>query len=90
MRCPDFHKFKMFYLYILHSIKNGRYYVGSCQDLEQRFKQHNSGLVKSTKGYLPWELVYNEQYKTLSEARKRENQVKSWKKRLAIERLIKH
>jgi len=80
----------MFYFYILHSIKNGRYYIGSCQDLEQRIKRHNSGLVKSTKGYLPWELVYNEEFKTLSEARKRESQVKGWKKRLAIERLIKH
>lgn len=80
----------MFYLYILHSIKNGRYYIGSCEDLDRRLSMHNRGLVKSTKGYLPWEMVYNESYSTLSEARKREYQVKGWKKRVAIERLIKH
>lgn len=78
----------MFYFYILKSIKNGRYYVGSCHNIEERLKRHNGGMVKSTKAYLPWKLMYNEEYITLSEARKRELQVKSWKKRLAIERLI--
>ena len=84
-----FIKFKMFYTYILQSLKNGRYYVGSCEDKERRFHQHNSGLVKSTKFYLPWKIVYTEKYKTLQEARKREYQVKGWKKRIAIEKLIK-
>ena len=78
----------MFYLYILNSIKDGRYYLGSCADINKRFNQHNSGLVKSTKVHLPWKIVYTEEYKTLSEARKREYQVKSWKKRAAIEKLI--
>jgi len=78
----------MFYLYILNSIKDGRYYVGSCADINKRFHQHNSGLVKSTKFYLPWKIVYTEEYKTLSETRKRESQIKSWKKRAAIEKLI--
>ncbi len=62
--------------------------MGSCSDMDRRISQHNSGLVKSTKFYLPWKIVYTEEYRTLSEARKREYQVKGWKKRLAIERLI--
>ena len=78
----------MFYLYILHSIKSGRYYVGSCADIKKRLHKHNSGLVRSTKFYLPWKIVYTEEYKTLSEARKREYQAKGWKKRTAIEKLI--
>lgn len=78
----------MFYLYILHSTKNGRYYVGSCADISKRLNKHNSGLVRSTKFYLPWKIVYTEEYKTLPEARKREYQVKGWKKRTAIEKLI--
>jgi putative endonuclease len=80
----------MFYFYILRSIKNGRYYIGSCKDIKERLRRHNSGLVKSTKYYSPWELVYNEEYQTLSGARQRECQVKGWKKRSAIKRLIKH
>lgn len=80
----------MFYTYILKSKQNGSYYIGSCQDLEIRLKNHNGGQVKSTKRYMPWELVYYEQYNLLADARKREKQIKSWKKREAIEELIKH
>ncbi|MFH1968539.1 MAG: GIY-YIG nuclease family protein [bacterium] len=79
----------MFYTYILKSLNNGSYYVGSCEDVDVRFNQHNEGQVKSTKRYIPCKLVYKEEYKTLSEARKRETQIKSWKKRSAIEKLIK-
>ena len=62
--------------------------MGSCADISKRINQHNSGFVRSTKFYLPWEIVYTEEYETLSEARKRELQIKGWKKRAAIEKLI--
>jgi len=79
----------MFYTYILKSLNNGSYYIGSCEDVDTRFNLHNTGQVKSTKRYVPWKLMYKEEYKTLSEARKRETQIKSWHKRVAIEKLIK-
>ncbi len=79
----------MFYLYILKSQKNESYYIGSCSNLLSRFDLHKRGLVPSTKRYLPWELIYYEKYETLGEARKRELQIKSWKKRGAIEKLLK-
>jgi len=63
--------------------------VGSCNDISIRFNLHNKGLVRSTKRYVPWELKYTEEYKTLSEARKREVQIKSWKKRSQLEALFK-
>jgi len=37
--------------------------------LEKRVKQHNLGQNKSTKGFLPWELVYYEEFQTRGEAR---------------------
>jgi len=79
----------MFYTYILKSSKNRSYYVGSCGDIDERFNLHNTGQVESTKRYVPWKLMYKEEYKTLSEARKRETQIKSWHKRAAIDKLIK-
>jgi len=79
----------MFYTYILKSLFNNSYYVGSCEDVKERLNWHNKGLVKSTKRYIPWKLMHTEEYETLSEARKREMQIKSWKKRSAIERLCK-
>jgi putative endonuclease len=78
----------MFFTYILISKLDNSYYVGSTNNLENRLKKHNSGFVKSTKAKVPWELVYSEKYDNLSSVRVRESQIKSWKSRLAIERLI--
>jgi putative endonuclease len=78
----------MFFVYILKSKIKGAYYIGSCENISIRFNQHNKGLVKSTKRYLPWSLVYKESFDTLARARKRELQIKSWKSRRAIERII--
>ena len=79
----------MFYLYILKSFKNSSYYIGSCEDTKKRLALHNRGLVKSTKRYIPWQIEYAEEYTSLSAARTRELQIKSWKKRSAVEKLIK-
>lgn len=77
----------MFHIYILE-LKDKSYYVGSTSDLEDRMKEHKSKKVKSTKNKLPFELKYTEQYTTRSEAQSREYQIKKWKSRKAIERLI--
>lgn len=78
----------MFYIYILKSEKSGKYYVGCSNNIERRLQEHNNGLSKYTRLNKPWILVYKEQFNNLSEARLREKQIKSWKKRSAIERLI--
>ena len=62
----------MAYLYILKSSKYNRNYTGVTEDIEKRLAKHNSGLVKSTKHWAPWVIVYTETYLTLSEAKKRE------------------
>jgi len=80
----------MFHTYILKSKINNNYYIGSCNDLSKRIKLHNSGLVRSTKRYLPWTLIYSENFENLSSARKREGQIKSWKSRKMIKKLIEH
>ncbi len=46
-----------FCVYILRSLKNGDFYIGSTGDLDNRFKLHNCGKVKSTKAYIPWKLL---------------------------------
>ncbi|PIT92196.1 MAG: hypothetical protein COU08_03885 [Candidatus Harrisonbacteria bacterium CG10_big_fil_rev_8_21_14_0_10_42_17] len=35
-------------VYILQSLKNDRYYVGSTDNFERRFGQHRTGRVKAT------------------------------------------
>ena len=62
----------MFYLYIIKSINKDYNYLGVTSNLEKRLYSHNNGNGKSTKPYKPFMLFYKEEYKTLSEARKRE------------------
>ena len=78
----------MFYIYILHSQLNNKYYIGSTQNTEERLIRHNSGRSKATKTGIPWIIVYTETYSSRSEALKREYQIKSWKSRVMIEKLI--
>jgi len=66
----------MFYVYILQSKKDLDLYVGSTNDLRKRFKEHNSGKVRSTKHRIPFVLVYYEAYKSEEDARKREHNLK--------------
>ena len=62
----------MFYVYFLKSCENNDIYVGSCENIEVRFANHNRGRVKSTKGYRPWQLLEYEEYPTRSEAVRKE------------------
>jgi putative endonuclease len=56
-------------------------YSGSCIDIQEREDKHNSGKgAKYTRAHLPVKIVYHEEYATLGEARKREAEVKKWKK----------
>jgi putative endonuclease len=80
----------MYYVYVLKSAILGIYYVGSTDDIDRRIKEHNNGLSKYTKNKGPWVLLYSERYNTLKEARQREKLIKSWKKRTAIEKLIRN
>jgi len=61
-----------YYTYILKSKIKDRYYIGSCSDLNKRIENHNLGHSRSTRGYIPWEIIYNEEYKTKTKAIKRE------------------
>lgn len=66
----------MFYIHLLKSKKDEELYVGFTNDLERRIKEHNNGLVASTKLRVPFELIYCEGYKSEKDARHRENNLK--------------
>jgi len=66
------------WLYILR-LKSDQLYIGSTTDLDQRYKDHCSGKAcRTTKIDPPTELVYSESFKSFSDARKREAQIKRW------------
>ena len=66
----------MFYVYVLKSKKDGKFYTGSTNNLRKRFEEHNNGKVFSTKNRRPFELIYYEAYKSEKDARKRESNLK--------------
>ena len=76
------------YLYVLQSQTSGRYYVGSTTDLARRLSEHNRSHSPPTSGRGPWELVYQESFSTLLEARRRELEIKKWKSEKLITHLI--
>ena len=48
----------MYYVYILRSSKSNIFYYGFTEDLKKRFREHNIGKSKFTKGHIPWALVF--------------------------------
>ncbi|HCZ35474.1 MAG TPA: excinuclease ABC subunit C [Cytophagales bacterium] len=67
----------MFFTYVIQSINHDFLYKGHCEDLDERLKQHNAGTTKSIKPYIPFKLVYFEEFQTREEAIKREKYFKS-------------
>jgi len=66
------------YMYILECC-DGSYYVGSTNDLDLRFQQHQNGEgANHTRKRLPVELIYYEKFDRIDEAFYREKQVQGW------------
>ncbi|MBW1700124.1 MAG: GIY-YIG nuclease family protein [Deltaproteobacteria bacterium] len=78
-----------FYVYILQSLKDGSYYIGSTNNLENRLKRHNQGRSRYTKSKCPWQIVYSEQFSDRSSAAKRENFIKQRKSKNFIDSLVR-
>ena len=64
------------WVYILQSQKDGRYYVGSTADLAKRLIHHKGGHTPSTKRLGQVELVFEQEYEHLQDARKIEKRLK--------------
>jgi len=78
----------MYYVYVLQSEKDKRFYVGYTNDLRKRLRQHNEGKVNSTKDRTPLRLVYYEACLNQQDATHREKYLKtSWGKRYLRNRL---
>jgi len=67
----------MYYVYLLKSEKDGKFYTGSTDDLKRRIVEHEAGYVKSTVRRKPLKLIYYEACLNEEDARKRERYLKS-------------
>ena len=76
------------FVYIMASQKNGTIYIGVTSDLIKRIYEHREGLIGGfTKRYGCKSLVWFEAHDDLQGARRRELQIKEWKRAWKI-RLI--
>ena len=78
-----------YFVYIIQSLKDGTYYVGSTRDLNERLERHNQGRSNYTKAKRPWKLRYSEKHPDRSSASIRENEIKSRKSKSYIESLVR-
>ena len=77
---------KLYYLYILASMKNGTLYIGETNNLLRRVYEHKNDLVDGfTKKYKVHKLVYYEEINDAYAAIQREKQMKKWKRQWKID-----
>ncbi len=78
----------MYYVYVLESKKDKKFYTGLTWNIEKRLQEHNSAISKTTKGRRPLKLVYYECCLNRKDAMRREKYLKTtWGKRYIRNRI---
>ena len=60
------------FVYMLKSLKNGKYYVGISENVVRRLKEHNTDKLKTTSKNAPYIVVFEKEYCDYRTARKHE------------------
>ncbi|TSC88005.1 MAG: putative endonuclease [Microgenomates group bacterium Gr01-1014_5] len=68
---------QFYYIYILRSLKTGKFYTGYTNDLRKRFIEHQNGKSTYTKVHGPYELIYYEACLNQQDATAREKYLKT-------------
>lgn len=79
----------MFYVYILHSIRDGKLYTGYTPNLKSRLKAHDGGFVRSTKFRRPLKLIHYEIFLNEKDAKRRELYLKGGNGKKELEVMLK-
>ena len=74
--------------YVLMSAGQDYLYKGSCRDLKKRLADHRAGRVSHTKNRRPLSLAHFEYFENFTDARKRENFLKSGAGRTLLKSMI--
>ncbi len=77
------------YVYVLRSLLDGRFYMGSTKDLKKRLELHNSGAIRSTNPRRPFELVFYEAYRNEHDAKRRESYLKTAKGKTTLRTMLR-
>ncbi|OGX23888.1 MAG: hypothetical protein A3J51_01980 [Omnitrophica WOR_2 bacterium RIFCSPHIGHO2_02_FULL_45_21] len=77
------------FVYILRSLKNNKFYIGSSSNLVTRFRQHQLGYVKATRYIRPLKLELFQEYSDINLARAIEQKLKKLKRKDYVENIIR-
>lgn len=77
------------YVYVLRSLTDGQFYVGTTRSLRRRVAQHSWGQNASTAKRLPFELVYFEGHLNRTDALRRERYFKTTKGKVTLRQIIR-
>jgi putative endonuclease len=79
-----------YYVYVLQSLKDRKFYIGSTTNLRNRINDHNNGRNISTKNRKPFKLIYFEGYLNKKDALGREKFLKSGSGRRYLKKQMRH
>ncbi|MEO9534406.1 MAG: GIY-YIG nuclease family protein [Crocinitomicaceae bacterium] len=78
-----------FTTYILYSEELDKFYVGYTGDeIDERLRKHNSNHKGFTGKASDWKVVWKEEFENKSDAFSREKEIKNWKSRKMIIKLV--
>ena len=80
----------MFYIYILYSIRLDVFYKGHCENIENRFQRHNTGLEIYTRKGMPWTLLWCIAKESKSEAYRLELKLKNLSRKRLVAFMLKY
>jgi putative endonuclease len=78
-----------YFIYVLRSLTDSKFYTGFTNDLIQRFEAHNSGQVPSTKNRRPFKLIYFEGCCSKEDAMHREKYLKTYYGKMFLKNRLK-
>jgi putative endonuclease len=82
----------IYHCYILYNQVIDKFYIGYTNDLDKRIVEHNFPIRKrltyTRKQIGKWTLVYSEVFLDKQDAMSREKEIKGWKSKIMIKKLI--
>ena len=78
-----------YYVYVLQSLRDGKFYTGYTENLKLRFKEHQKGRVASTKDRRPLKLIYYEACLNRKDAMHREKYFKTYLGKMFLKNRLK-
>ena len=80
----------MYYVYVLQSLKDNKFYTGFTPNLKKRIERHQRGEIKSTKSRVPLKLIYYEAYLLRDDAVAREKYLKTSMGKRVLKKQLKN